>query len=194
MALGCARKNAGSFQTLAMSSSRSSGGVRLPGLDVHLSRNVAEQTVLLVVHQLSFLALLHLLDDQAQLLAYLVMRAPVQIGDARVHIECGRHRAQRVFTRVLFIIDVNLGQQKFLTGAALNRASSGGSRLHLVDTVPAGFDGHPRQKTDQPARRDLLHHGHRLGDDGELACRLYAQCVTNRGCPFGHGIGSLRAA
>ena len=63
MARGCARKNAGSFQTLAMSSSRSSGvGAPVARRDLHRRGDAVEQAVVRVVDELALLALLHHLD------------------------------------------------------------------------------------------------------------------------------------
>ena len=70
IARGWARKNAGSFQTGEISSSRSSGvGAPRAGLDPLLGGDVVEQAVVLVVDQLAFLPLLDRLDGQAELLA-----------------------------------------------------------------------------------------------------------------------------
>ena len=73
-------------------------------------RGVGEQAVLLVVDQLALLALLHLLDEQAELLLDLIEGTAVEVRDARLHVEHGGDRVEQVLARVLLVVDEGLGQ------------------------------------------------------------------------------------
>ena len=183
MARGCARKNDGSFHTLAISSSRSSGvGAPLRVLMRMRRRGVGEQAVVLVVDELALLALLHLLDEEAELLLDLVEGVAVEVGHARLHVEHGRHRVEEVLARVLVVVDEGLGQVGVAVArrAALDvrRGGGGGAArlLDLVEAVDAGLDGRPRQERDQPARGDAAPLRARLGGVRKLSCGTFGQC------------------
>ena len=122
IASGCARKKAGSFQTLVISSSRSSGvGAPVRVLMRCCVATLAEQAVVRVVDQLALLPLLDRLDRQAQLLLDLVVRAAVEVGDAGVHVEHRVDRAEEVFARLLLVVDEGLRQLALVAAGAGDR-------------------------------------------------------------------------
>src|SRR6185369_11054484 len=90
------------------------------GLDLLPGRHVVEEPVLLVVDELALLALLDRLDDEAQLLADLVVGAAVEVRDPGVHVEDGRDRRQHVLARVLDVVDEGLRQDALVPGRAIH--------------------------------------------------------------------------
>ena len=133
MARGWARKNAGSFQTLVSSSSRSSGvGRRLRVRDDLRRRRIGDQAVIAVVDDFVFLLLLHLLDQQAQLFLNLIVGMAVEIGDAGLDVENRGDGVQRIFARL------RLRNRRRFRGRSASRSRAGlHSTSASVSAVPS---------------------------------------------------------
>ena len=101
----------------------------------------------------------------------------VEVGDARLHVEHGRHRLEEILARGVFVVDEGLRQVR--VGVARRAAFDVGARalllLDLVEAKDAGLDRRPGEEVDQPARRDATSIGVRLGGVGELPRRAFAQ-------------------
>ena len=164
-------------------------GRAFPRLDLHRVIDVIEQTVLQVVDEFALLPLFDLFDDQAQLFFDLIVRAAVHVGDARLQIEHRGYRAQRVLARLLLVVHINFRQIDIVVWAAFNGAAARPRGDDLVHTIRSGFDRNPLQEVHQPARRDGLHHGDRLGDGRKLTRLLFVQRVTDFSF-IGHAIRS----
>ena len=122
MARGCARKNAGSFQTRVINSSRSSGvgaPARVATRDDLLA--LLQQAVVGVVDELVLLPLLQHLDQDAELLAHLVHRAAIEIGDPRLDVDGRGDGAERVLARLLFVVDE--GRRQLVAVAGLQASA-----------------------------------------------------------------------
>jgi hypothetical protein len=135
-------------------------------------RGIDQQAVIGVVDELAFLAFLHHLDGEAELLADLVVRVAVQIRHARVHIQHGGDLAQRVLAWLLFVIDERFGQLPFVLRSTVD--GDGHVASHAVDAERAGFHRRPRQQPHQPARCDDAQRRDRLCRIGELSCGAVA--------------------
>jgi len=114
----------------------------------------------------------YLFDDEPQLLFDLIVRTAVTMSEMRVcKIEDGKS-LRSACTRAAFprSPNINFRQIHIVVGAALNGGGlpgPRGKRLCSHDTLPA-FDRDPLQEVDQPARRDRLHHGDRLGGQSQV--------------------------
>jgi hypothetical protein len=174
MASGCVRKNAGSFQTFVISSSRSSGVGGPVSVEMRCPVAVlAIRPVVRVVDQLALLALLDRLDGQPELLGDLVVRAAVKVGDPGVDVDDGRDRAEEVLARRLVVADVGLRQLGLVAGRA---GDLDVLRMHdPVQSVDASFDRYPLQQPGQPPRRDRIQLGGGLGGVRQLACCSVAE-------------------
>src|SRR5258708_972278 len=99
------------------------------------------------------------IDGQAQLFLDLVMRAAVEVGDARVHIQDGGDGVEEVLARLLLVVHIGARQLVvFLLGRA---GDLDGLRvLDAVEAVDARLHRRPLQQVRQPARAD----GRKLGN------------------------------
>ena len=115
-----------------------------------------QQSVLRVVEELTLLALLDLLNGQAQLLADLIVRRAEEVRDACLHFEHSGHGVQGVLARIWLIVNEGLRQLLFTMRAALNVGPAGLSAgfNHAVHPVDAGLNRIPRQEVDEPTRSD----------------------------------------
>ena len=147
------------------------------GLDALRRRGAREQAVFGVVDQLAFLALLHPLDQQAELFLNLVERLAVEVGDARLHVEDGGDRLEEILARVRIVVDEGLRQIRIAVArrAALDVSCGDLLLLDPIEAEDARFDRRPGEEVDQPARRDAAPLRARLGRIGELARRPFAQ-------------------
>ncbi len=122
--------------------------------------------------------LLHLLDQEAQLLLHLVERLAVEIGDAGLHVEDGGHRLEEILARRVDIIDEGFRQVGVAVArrAALDVGRRPFARLpDRVQAEDAGLDRSPGQEIDQPAWRDPAPLRPRLGRVRKLPRRALAQ-------------------
>ncbi len=135
--------------------------------DALLVRDLGQQAVVGVVDQLAFLVLLDGLDGQAQLFLDLVMRAAVEVGDARVHIQNGGDGVEEVLARLLLVVHIGARQLVvFLLGRA---GDLDGLRvLDAVEAVDARLHRRPLQQVRQPARADGRKLGNGFGCVGQL--------------------------
>ena len=90
----------------------------------HRRRRVGEQAVFRIVDQLALLRLLHLLDEQAELLLDLIEGTAVEVRDARLHVEHGGHRVQEVLARIFLVIDEGLRQIGVASRGGLHSTSA----------------------------------------------------------------------
>ena len=123
-----------------------------------------KESVLLVVDQLAFLALLDRFDREAKLLFDLIVRDAVEVGHPRMNVEDRLHGTQKVFARVVDIVDVGLRQDALVAHRAGDLDAV--CVLHLIDAIDAGFDRNPAQEVHQPTRRDARHLRNGLGRIG----------------------------
>ena len=149
------------------------------GRDAHRRRGAREEAVVGVVDELALLALFHHLDEDVELLADLVHRAAVQIGDAGLHLQRRRDGAERVLARLLFVVDAHDRERVAVGRAALDADPCLAAFLHLVHAVRAGLDRGPRQQAHEPARRDAHPLRRRLGGVCELTSGRLAQCPAH---------------
>jgi len=120
---------------------------RIPRIEDLLS-HVLERTMRAVSAGIGSIMLL---DRDRQLLLHLIHRAAEQIRDPRVHLDRLGARAQHELARFLLVPHVIERARLVIVGIALDV-----ERVvdDAVQTVDAGFDRHPRQQLDEPARRD----------------------------------------
>ena len=76
--------------------------------------NSRQQSELLVVNQFPLLAFLDALDRQAKLLLKLVVRVIVEIAHTGVYTNYGLQCVQRIFCRILLVINISLGNDIIL--------------------------------------------------------------------------------
>ena len=126
------------------------------GGDPEVGGYLVEQTVVRVVDQLVVLALLDLLDGQAQLLADLVVREVVDVGDPRLNLQHGGHGIEHVLARVRRVVHEAFRQGGGVVGgAALDTVGDDFRAVSdPVDAVRAGFHRLPGQEIGQPPGRD----------------------------------------
>lgn len=86
------------------------GGNTTDGLKTLRGNGIIEETILLVVDQFTFLALLDRFNRQLQLLLDLIMGITVEIGNAGMNIDRCGDSAENVLTGLLFIIDEGSGR------------------------------------------------------------------------------------
>jgi len=79
-------------------------------------------------------------DDAANL----IHRATIQVRDARLNVEDGTHRIERVFARLLLIIHECLGQIDIVMGASVDVRGLVVS-LDAIDAVGTCLNRRPRQ-------------------------------------------------
>ena len=95
----------------------------------------------------------------------LIVRATVEVRNARMHIEHGRDRVQKILARLLLVVHESAWQLVIeLLGGAGHLDVFG--VLDLVDAVDARLHRHPLQQMGQPARRDGGQLGRGLGGIG----------------------------
>ena len=127
------------------------GGRRsLTRLDLECWIDIIEQAIVGVVDQLILLALLHFFHGQPHLLPDLIVRMTKEVRDPSVNIHNGRDGTQRIFPRILHIVDKGLRQCAFIARSAVDFDLL--VVLDLVDSVGTGFDWNPAKQLDQPAR------------------------------------------
>ena len=124
----------------------------LARLDPLRRRGARQQAVFGVVDQLAFLALLHPFDQQSKLFLNLVERLAVEVGDARLHVENGGDRLEKIFARVLFVIDEGLRQVGLRSRGGLHSTSAVGTSFSLTRLrrkMPASTGVQARKLTSQ---------------------------------------------
>jgi hypothetical protein len=164
------------------------------GADFLRRRGIGKQAVFGIVDEFALLLLLHLLDEEAQLLLDLVVGMRIKVGDAGLHVEDGGDRVERIFARGFLVVDEGLRQVRVLVaaGRALHvRGDLAIGVFHPVEAIDAGFHRRPRQEGDQPARRDSGPLRAGLRGIGELPGGSLVQCPSN-GRLFGHSVPPLR--
>jgi len=92
----------------------------LTRLDLECRIDIVEQAIVGVVDQLRLLALLHFFHGQPHLLPDLVVRMTKKVRDARMNIHYGRDGTQRIFPRILHIVDKGLRQCAFIARSAVD--------------------------------------------------------------------------
>src|SRR5262245_20894665 len=125
--------------------------------NLHRVRRIGEQAVLRIVDELVLVLLLHLLDENAELLLDLIEWPAIEVRHAGLDVEYRGDRAQEIFARRFVVVDEGLRQilVPVPRRARLDDIGRDGGRaarlLHAVETKDAGLDRRPWQERNKPA-------------------------------------------
>src|ERR1700722_4425567 len=115
-------------------------------------RRAGEEAVFAVVDELALLSLLHLFDEEAQLFLDLIEGLAVEVRYARLYVENGGHRLEKILARVLDIVDERFGQVRILAArrAAFDVGLIVALVQHAIQAKNTGLDRSPVKKADEP--------------------------------------------